>query len=33
MLGGVDRPTDGSIYIEDTDISTLEQLSIFCRKK
>ena len=23
MLGGVDRPTEGSIYIEDTDISTL----------
>ena len=28
MLGGVDRPTSGSIYIEDTDISSLgpEQL-------
>lgn len=35
MLGGVDRPTDGNIYIEDTDISTLtlEQLAIFRRRK
>ena len=35
MLGGVDRPTDGSIFIEDTDISTLnqEQLAIFRRRK
>ena len=35
MLGGVDRPTDGSIFIEDTDISTLnqEQLDIFRRRK
>ncbi len=35
MLGGVDRPTKGSIYIEDTDISTLslEQLAIFRRRK
>lgn len=35
MLGGVDRPTEGSIYIEDTDISTLtlEQLAIFRRRK
>lgn len=35
MLGGVDRPTEGSIYIEDTDISTLslEELSVFRRRK
>lgn len=35
MLGGVDRPTKGSIYIEDTDISTLtlSQLAIFRRRK
>lgn len=35
MLGGVDRPTSGSIFIEDTDISTLnqEQLAIFRRRK
>lgn len=35
MLGGVDRPTKGNIYIEDTDISTLtlEQLAIFRRRK
>lgn len=35
MLGGVDRPTEGSIYIEDTDISTLtlEQLAVFRRRK
>ncbi len=35
MLGGVDRPTEGNIYIEDTDISTLtlEQLAIFRRRK
>ena len=35
MLGGVDRPTEGDIYIEDTDISTLtlEQLAIFRRRK
>lgn len=35
MLGGVDRPTGGSIFIEDTDISTLnkEQLAIFRRRK
>lgn len=35
LLGGVDRPTEGSIYIEDTDISTLtlEQLAIFRRRK
>lgn len=35
MLGGVDRPTEGSIYIEDTDISTLtlSQLAIFRRRK
>ena len=35
MLGGVDRPTKGNIYIEDTDISTLslEQLAVFRRRK
>ncbi len=35
MLGGVDRPTDGHIYIEDTDLSTHseEQLAIFRRRK
>ena len=35
MLGGVDRPTKGSIYIEDTDIAslTLEELAIFRRRK
>lgn len=35
LLGGVDRPTGGSIFIEDTDIATLkeEQLAIFRRRK
>lgn len=35
LLGGVDRPTRGNIYIEDTDISTLspEQLAVFRRRK
>ena len=35
MLGGVDRPTSGNIYIEDTDISTLnmEELAVFRRRK
>jgi putative ABC transport system ATP-binding protein len=35
LLGGVDRPTSGNIYIEDTDISTLspEQLAVFRRRK
>lgn len=35
LLGGVDRPTKGSIYIEDTDISalTLTELAIFRRRK
>lgn len=35
MLGGVDRPTSGNIFIEDTDISTLtlEQLAAFRRRK
>ena len=35
MLGGVDRPTSGNIYIEDTDISKLSprQLAIFRRRK
>lgn len=27
MLGGVDRPTSGKIWIEDTDISTLSENS------
>ena len=35
LLGGVDRPTSGNIYIEDTDISTLnmEELAVFRRRK
>lgn len=35
LLGGVDRPTSGSIFIEDTDIAHLseEQLAIFRRRK
>lgn len=35
ILGGVDRPTSGNIYIEDTDISTLnmEDLAVFRRRK
>lgn len=35
LLGGVDRPTGGSIFIEDTDIAALkeEQLAIFRRRK
>ena len=35
LLGGVDRPSAGSIFIEDTDIATLseEQLAIFRRRK
>ena len=35
ILGGVDRPTGGNIFIEDTDISTLnmEELAIFRRRK
>lgn len=35
LLGGVDRPTSGSIYIEDTDIATLkeERLALFRRRK
>lgn len=35
LLGGVDRPTSGSIFIEDTDIATQneEQLAIFRRRK
>lgn len=35
LLGGVDRPTGGRIFIEDTDIATLneEQLAIFRRRK
>lgn len=35
LLGGVDRPSEGKILIEDTDIATLneEQLSVFRRRK
>lgn len=35
LLGGVDRPTSGSIFIEDNDIATLseELLAIFRRRK
>lgn len=35
MLGGVDQPTSGHIYIEDTDIAALDErkLSIFRRRK
>ena len=35
MLGGVDRPTEGHIYIEDTDISALseEELAVFRRRE
>ncbi len=35
LLGGVDRPTSGNIFIEDTDISTLnmEELATFRRRK
>lgn len=35
MLGGVDRPTSGKIFIEDMDIAELseEQLAIFRRRK
>lgn len=35
LLGGVDRPTSGGIFIEDTNIATLseEQLAIFRRRK
>ncbi|HFQ8208132.1 TPA: ABC transporter ATP-binding protein [Clostridioides difficile] len=35
MLGGVDRPTSGKIYVEDTEISSLkeETLAVFRRRK
>lgn len=35
LLGGVDRPTEGKIFIEDTDIASLneEQLAVFRRRK
>ncbi|ETT39340.1 ABC transporter ATP-binding protein [Paenibacillus sp. FSL P4-0338] len=35
MLGGVDRPTGGKVYVEDTDIYTLDetQLAIFRRRQ
>ena len=34
LLGGVDRPTSGHIFIEDTDIASLseKQMSIFRRR-
>ncbi|HEX3076091.1 MAG TPA: ABC transporter ATP-binding protein [Lachnospiraceae bacterium] len=35
LLGGVDRPSEGNILIEDTDIATLneEELAVFRRRK
>lgn len=35
MLGGVDRPTEGKIYIEENDISSMNetQMAIFRRRK
>ena len=35
MLGGLDRPTCGKVYIDNTDIFTLtdDELSIFRRRK
>lgn len=35
MLGGVDRPTKGKIYIEDTDIASMNEtkLALFRRRK
>lgn len=35
MLGGVDRPTEGKIFIEDTDIASLAEaeLAVFRRRK
>lgn len=35
LLGGVDRPSDGAIFVEDTNIATLseEQLALFRRRK
>ncbi|MDV9234132.1 ABC transporter ATP-binding protein [Clostridioides difficile] len=35
MLGGVDRPTSGKIYVEDTEISSLKEkaLAVFRRRK
>lgn len=35
MLGGVDQPTKGKIFVEDTDIATMnqEQLAVFRRRK
>lgn len=35
MIGGLDRPTDGKVYIDNKDIFTLtdEELSIFRRRK
>ena len=34
MLGGLDRPTDGKVYIDNKDIFTLtDELSIFRRRK
>lgn len=35
MLGGVDRPTEGKIYIEETDISSMNETesALFRRRK
>ena len=35
MLGGLDRPTEGKVYVDGKDISTLkdEELTIFRRRK
>lgn len=35
MLGGVDKPTEGKIYIDDTDISSMDEtkLALFRRRK
>jgi putative ABC transport system ATP-binding protein len=35
MLGGVDRPTGGKVYVQDTDMYTLDetQLAIFRRRQ
>lgn len=35
LLGGVDRPTSGKIYVEDTEISSLKEevLAVFRRRK
>lgn len=35
ILGGVDTPTDGHVYVDGTDITTLDEtaLAIFCRRQ